>query len=103
MIVQHSGLVPFTVPRGTYNSTGEVVSFRRSGAYAPLRSAHIAIFVYSGTALVALDGNASGPFIEIEPEGALDFPVATTEVYVKAKTTPCEVGIVAALNPIEPS
>lgn len=101
MQVQHVGLVPFTSPRGSYDTTGRPVSFRNPGDQSPTRTTHVSFVVYTGTALIALDGNSAGPFVELEEKGVFDFPIETECVYIKGKGGTAEVCVVAALNPIE--
>lgn len=101
MRVQLVGLVPFTSPRTSYDTTGAAVSFRRQGSTQPRRSTHLSLYVYTGTALVALDGNVSGPFIELGAGAAFDFPIETEAVYVKGSGAATEVAVVAAINPVE--
>lgn len=101
MRVQPVGLVPFTSERQTYTTTGRAVSFRRGSSAVPLKTVHVSLYVYTGTALVALDGSTAGPFIELAPEQAFDFPIATEAIYVKGSGGDCEVAVVAAINPIE--
>lgn len=99
--VQHIGLVPFISPRATYDTTGVAISFRVAGVPNPILSAHVTLYVYRGTALVALDGEVAGPFIELVVGQSFDFPVATQAVYIKSKAGTADVGLVASLNPIE--
>jgi hypothetical protein len=99
--VQHTGLVPFPVARATYDATGRAVSFRLVGGSAPIRTAHITFIVYTGTALISLNGDVAGPFIELEVKGAFDFPIETESVFIKGKGAATEVCVVAALNPVE--
>ena len=94
----HAGLPSFTSPRTAYNATGVAISF--GGTY-PQWSTHIALFVYDGVALVAIDGSNSGPFIELAAGTNLDLHVRTSAVYVKSASASLstEVGLVATLDP----
>lgn len=101
MRVQLEGLVPFTSPKTSYDTVGAAVAFRRAGSIQPRRSAHVTMYVYSGTALIALDGDKDGPFIELGAGGSFDFPIETEAVYIKGVGGATEVAVVAAINPIE--
>ena len=39
--------------------------FREAGAQTPRVSSHLSMFVYTGTALISLNGAVGGPFIEL--------------------------------------
>jgi hypothetical protein len=101
MTVQFVGLTPFTVARQSFDTTGRAVAFREPNTHVHMRSAHVSLFVYTGSALVSLTGNAADPCIELPPLMAFDFPVATDSVYIKASSGTCEVAVVAAIAPIE--
>lgn len=101
--VQHVGLKPFTSPKTSYDTTGAAVAFRYPGDVASRRSAHLTIFVHTGTALISLDGNINGPFIELSKGGSFDFPIETEAVYIKGVGGPAEVAVVAATNPVTDS
>lgn len=101
MRVQAVGLSPFTVARATYNTTGRAVSFRRNNSPLALTTTHVTFRVYTGVALVALDGSIAGPFIELGTNESFDFPIATEALYIKGLGGDCEVAVVAAINPIE--
>lgn len=98
---RHIGLLPFTKERATYSITGAAVSWEEPVSKSPRLSAHITIYVYSGVALVSLLGSTTGPFIELVEGQAFDFPVQANAIYVKGKIGNTDVGVVAALNPLE--
>jgi hypothetical protein len=102
MKVQYEGLKPFTIPRDTYTTVGKAAVFRLPNSTTHLLSSHVSFVIYTGSALVALDGNINGPFIELTSPWSFDFPVATNALYIKGNGGNCEVAVVAAVNPIEP-
>ena len=100
----HIGLKPFTSPKQAYDTVGRVISFRSledTKSHIPRYAVHITLMVYSGEALISLNGKMEGPYIELPPMGAFDFPVATDSVYCKAKSGTTEISLVAALQPLE--
>jgi hypothetical protein len=94
MLTQELGDNVYVVPKATYTTVGQVVTFTSPTTY-------IAIKVHVGTALIALNGNPSGPFLEIGPGEGFSYSAATTALYVKGSGASADVSIVSSLSPLE--
>jgi hypothetical protein len=99
--VQYVGNTPFVQPKDTYDTTGKAVAFRETNGHSLMQSAHVSFVVYTGTALVALNGSIAGPFIELKAPWSFDFPIATDSLFIKGLGGPCEVAVVAAINQLD--
>ena len=97
--VLSAGYTPRVFPKATYSTTGSALSFADATGKVR-RSAHLAIYVYAGTALIAFDGLASGGNeLELAAGASFNFPVETTAIHVKASVATTSVGVVVGLYP----
>ena len=86
---------PIVIERTTYDATGVNVPFIDAHLGVATLVTFVSLFVYSGTALVNLNGVSSGKFVELPAGTPFDYPVGTSSIWVKGKGGSCDVGIVA--------
>jgi len=92
------GLAPFVVPKTTYSTAGGVVLFTDVAGY-PAWTSMVTFRVDSGSALVALTPDSSGPFIEFAEGSGFEYAVRTKGLYIKGDGADCDVTVIALLDP----
>jgi hypothetical protein len=88
---------PIVIEASSYDETGRVVSFDDIDTPQREYILNVSIIVYSGTALVNLEGKSGGKKIKLPAGLPFDFPVAAGEIFIQGLGGPCEACVVGAL------
>lgn len=87
----NSAFVPFVSERATYTITGASI-------VPPRKLVYVTMKVYTGNALVSLDGDPAGKFVEVDDGEGFSLPVSTHSLYIKGLGGDCEVCVVAEME-----
>lgn len=88
---------PIVIEAATYDETGLVVSFDDLTTDQKEKIVGVSILVYTGTALVNLEGDPNGKKIKIPSGIPFDFGVGTDKIFIKGLGGSCEACIVGAM------